>query len=170
MTDDLATEFVNTAHANLARVREMLDANPELLHATANQGETELLLERGAPLDVCTAAMLGRRDDVARFLEADPAQANAKGAHGIPLMFHVALGGDVSIAEMVVARGGGEGKDGALHGAVARGQTAMVRWLLDNGVQDVNRLNFQQKTPLAAAVERGHEEIAALLRARGAHE
>jgi ankyrin repeat protein len=184
MTDDLATEFVNTAHANLARVREMLDANPELLHATANQGETallaaahvgnravaEFLLERGAPLDVCTAAMLGRRDDVARFLEADPAQANAKGAHGIPLMFHVALGGDVSIAEMVVARGGGEGKDGALHGAVARGQTAMVRWLLDNGVQDVNRLNFQQKTPLAAAVERGHEEIAALLRARGAHE
>jgi ankyrin repeat protein len=179
----LATEFVNNAHGNLARVKELLAEHPELLMVTANMGETailaaahvgtravaEFLLEQGAPLDVCTAAMLGRREDVASFLE-DPEQARAKGAHGIPLMFHVALGGDVEIAELVVAHGGGEGVDSALHGAVAYGHRPMVEWLLAHGAQDVNALNWQKKTPLKVAVEKGDEAIASLLRERGGHE
>jgi ankyrin repeat protein len=46
----------------------------------------------------------------------------------------------------------------------------MARWLLDHGVRDVNIPNFQQKTPLRVAIERGDEPMAALLRARGGHE
>jgi len=179
---EIVTEFVNSAHGNLARVREMLDARPELLNELSPLGESALaaaahvgnreiagfLLERGAPIDVCTAAMLADRARVAAFLE-DPGQARATGAHGISLMFHVALGGDVEIAEMVRARGG-EVPDAALHGAVARGHLAMAEWLLDHGVANVDQPNFQQKTPLAVALERGHSEIADLLRRHGAHE
>jgi ankyrin repeat protein len=179
---EIVTEFVNNAHGNLARVRELLAARPELLNERSALGESALaaaahvgnreiarfLLAAGAPLDVCTAAMLADRAQVAAFLE-DPKQATAKGAHGIPLMFHVALGGDVEIAEMVRARGG-EVTDQALHGAVAYGHLAMVEWLLAHGVQDVNRPNFQQKTPLSVALERGHAEVADLLRQHGGQE
>jgi uncharacterized protein len=179
---EIVTEFVNSAHGNLPRVRELLAARPELLNELSTLGESALaaaahvgnreiarfLLAAGAPLDICTAAMLADRAQVAAFLE-DPAQASAKGAHGIPLMFHVALGGDVEIAEMVSARGG-EVADQALHGAVAYGHLAMVEWLLAHGVQDVNRPNFQQKTPLAVALERGHAEVADLLRRHGGRE
>lgn len=181
---ELASEFVNNAHGNLDRVKELLEADPELLGAKANMGETaiaaaahvgnrpiaEYLISKGAPLDVCTAAMLGRRDDVARMIGADPAKAKAKGAHGIPLMFHVALGGDVSIAELVVAHGGGDGMDSALHGAVAYGHRAMVEWLLAHGVKDVNAQNWQKKTPLKVAAERGDAAIVELLKARGGTE
>jgi ankyrin repeat protein len=179
---EIVTDFVNNAHGNLARVKELLAAHPELLNERSALGESALaaaahvgnrevatfLLAAGAPLDVCTAAMLGDRAGVATFLE-DPTQASAKGAHGIPLMFHVALGGDVQIAEMVRARGG-EVPDQALHGAVAGGHLPMVEWLLAHGVQDVNRPNFQQKTPLAVALERGHARIAEVLREHGGRE
>ena len=179
---EIVTAFVNNAHGNLARVKELLESRPELLNERSALGESALaaaahvgnreiarfLLDAGAPLDVCTAAMLADRERVAAFLE-DPAQAKAQGAHGIPLMFHVALGGDVEIAEMVRARGG-EVTDQALHGAVAYGHLAMVEWLLAHGVQDVNRPNFQQKTPLAVALERGHGAVAEVLRRRGGRE
>ena len=179
---ELVTEFVNNAHGNLARVRELLAAHPELLNERSALGESALaaaahvgnreiarfLLDAGAPLDVCTAAMLADRERVAAFLE-DPAQASAVGAHGIPLMFHVALGGDVEMAEQVLARGGTV-TDQALHAAVAYGHLAMAEWLLGHGVEDVNRPNFQQKTPLAVAVERGHGEVAELLRRHGGRE
>jgi ankyrin repeat protein len=181
---ELVVELVNNSHGNLARVKEILTEHPDLLNerspldesplaAAAHVGNrpiAEYLLGLGAPLDICTAAMLADRARVASFLERDPTQAAAKGAHGIPLLFHAALGGDVEVAELIVARGGGEGVDQALHAAVAYGHLAMVEWLLAHGVEDVNRLNFQQKTPLAVAVERGHGQIADLLRARGAHE
>ena len=94
------------------------------------------------------------------------ANATVKGAHGIPLMFHVALGGDVRIAEMVIEAGGGEGLQGALHGAVMRNRVEMARWLLEHGAS-VDQKNFQGKTPLQVAEDDGFEEMAALLREHG---
>jgi ankyrin repeat protein len=43
----------------------------------------------------------------------------------------------------------------------------MVEWLLANGVQNINALNFEGKTPLKVALEKGHDDIGDLLRARG---
>src|SRR3989442_1303082 len=91
---EVVTEFVNNAHGNLARVRELLAARPELLNERSALGESALaaaahvgnreiarfLIDAGAPLDICTAAMLADREKVASFLE-DPAQARAQGAH-----------------------------------------------------------------------------------------
>ena len=183
MATELTDEFVLAAHFNLERVRELLAANPELIHAE-RAGETalaaaahvgqraiaELLLNAGAPLDICCAAMLGRREAVASFLARDSKLALTKGAHGISLLFHVALGGDTVIADLVVAAGGGEEPDGAVHGAVAKGHPAMVEWLFSHGASDANVPNFQGKTPLRVATELGHAEIATALRARGGHE
>src|SRR3990170_258799 len=89
LTEDLIEAFIVAAHGNLPRVREMLILRPGLLNArhywsktdsetpiqaaaqTGSVPVVEYLLERGAPLDICTAAMLGRKDDVQRTLDED---------------------------------------------------------------------------------------------------
>ena len=177
-------QFVIAAHGNVARVRELLAAQPALLNeryekfdetaleAAAHMGNrpsAEALLAAGAPTTICAAAMLGRTEEVAAFLRADPTLAGAKGAHGIPVLFHAALSGKVEIAELLVAHGGGEGVGSALHGAVKPGHLAMARWLLDRGA-DPNAPNFEGKTPLRVTLDEGHAEVAELVRGRGGHE
>jgi hypothetical protein len=89
----------------------MLDAEPRLIRATwdwgggdfetglggaAHMGRRDiagLLLERGAPLDLFAAAMLGELGVVRGALEARPAQARVPGPHGIPLLAHAKAGG-----------------------------------------------------------------------------
>ena len=175
-------EIVLVSHYNLARVKEILAAEPGLLNVmyepwvetplgaashVGNRPIAEYLLGMGAPLTITTAAMLGRKADVAALLAADPAQAHATGAHGISLLFHTAFSGDVSIAEMLVAAGGSTGSAGdALHAAVSQGRSDMVRWLLDRGASP-NELDYQGKTPLAVALEQGLAEIAGMLRTAG---
>ena len=111
--------------------------------------------------------MLGMIEQVAGFVRDDPSLASARGAHGIPLLAHVAMSGRTDIADLLVAHGGGEGVDRALHGAVAFGHTTMTEWLLARGA-DVDVRNYEGKTPLRVAVDRGHDEVADLLRRRGA--
>jgi ankyrin repeat protein len=97
-TQELIDELVGSAHGNLARVQEILAEHPQLVNASARWGETPIeaaaqmgredivafLLERGAPLDICTAAMLGRVQDLRQALRADPGELEARGAQGIP--------------------------------------------------------------------------------------
>ena len=71
---------------------------------------------------------------------------------------------------MMVEQGAAADADEALHGAVRQGDAAMVRFLLDNGVENLELENFAEKTPLAVAIERGDEAIVELLRERGARE
>src|SRR5690606_33725007 len=87
------------------------------LQAAAHVGSravAEYLLEQGATLDICTAAMLGWRDEVERFLQHDPAAINRHGAHGIPLLTHAALSGDVALVESLYRRGATTGATLAL--------------------------------------------------------
>jgi ankyrin repeat protein len=178
--------FVTAAHFSLDKVKQILAEQPDLLNvaylwqegdaetaiqAAAHMGSVEIaeyLLEHGAPLEIYTAAMLGRVDGVRLMLADDPANAKRRGAHSIPLMTHVALGGNLEIAELVLSSGGNEGISFALHGAIARCDTDMVRWLLDHGATDLDVRNYQDKTPLEVAVENDCDEIAVLLRERGA--
>src|SRR5512137_2486603 len=98
LTEEQIGDFIVAAHGNLPRVREMLMAHPGLLNvrhywtdtdsetaiqAAAQTGSVpvvEYLLERGAPLGICTAAMLGRTEDVQRMLDEDPGLIEARGA------------------------------------------------------------------------------------------
>jgi ankyrin repeat protein len=185
---DTVKDFVTAAHFNFDKVKEMLAADPDLLEAAypwqENDPETaimaaahmgnvpiaEFLLEQGAPLAIYTAAMLGRKDDVAHLLVQDAANAKQGGAHGIPLMSHVALSGDTDIADMVFAAGGTEGISFALHAAINKGHLNMVKWLIEHGATDFSVKNWQDKTPLQVAVENNFDDIAALLREHGATE
>ena len=182
ISPDLVEEFVIAAHSDLPRVQELYEQEPGLLNipwarfdetalgAASHMGDrpiAEYLLDKGAPMTVCTAAMLGMTERVQEYLDADPSLANARGAHGIPIMFHAAMSGNTDVTELLLAHGGGEGMSDALHGAINYGHKDMVVWLLAHGADDVNVLNFEDKTPLAVAMEKGYGEIAELLRQHG---
>jgi len=189
LPEELVREFVIASHSDLDKVKAMLAATPALLNAkyawgpndfedglgaashVGNRPLAEFFLSQGVPLNICTAAMLGRLEDVSVFLRLDPSLANAHGAHGIPVMFFAAMGGSTIIAAMLQGSGCTEGFAFALHGAINFGQKDMVRWLIDHGAKDdLQVLNYQQKTPLTKAIEQGQTEIADMLRQAGAVE
>ncbi len=94
-------EFVIAGHGNLDKVKQMLAENPQLLNASYqwndNDRETAIqaaaqvgnaqvaryLIDKGAPLEICTAATLGQRDEVERRLKDDPGNAVAKSNYEI---------------------------------------------------------------------------------------
>ncbi|MGQ0548397.1 MAG: ankyrin repeat domain-containing protein [Armatimonadota bacterium] len=185
---ELVRDFVIAGHGDLEKVKAMLAAHPDLLNAAyewkvddhesasqaaahvGNAAVAEYLLSRGAPLDICTAVMLGRRNDVERLLGADPAAIHTTGAHGIPLLAHAALSGDVAMLETLFRRGARAGVSYALQSAIVMGHEPVARWLLENARPDLTWKNFQGKTALAVALERGFEPLARLLREHGATE
>jgi len=179
-------EFVIAGHGNLEKVKKMLAENPKLLNASYrwNENDTEtavqaaaqvgsanvaqFLLKQGAPLEICTAAMLGMQDEVDHRLTEDPRNTNATGAHGIPLLPHAVWSEDPRLVQLVFERGAKSGATLALHNAVSRGNYGIVEWLLDNAGPDVQAKNFQEKTPLTVASERNNDSIVALLKKHGA--
>ena len=186
-SQDVIDEFVGVSHGNLTRVKELLGQYPVLVNAVATWGETpiqaaaqtgqkeiaKILLGAGAPLDICTAAMLGMKEQVKSMLHANSSLVLAIGAHEIPVMYYPILHNHIDIAELLLSYGGdinaGERKVTALHGAVMFGQKATVLWLLEHGAQ-VNLTDFEGKTPLKRALERQQEDTAELLRRHGAIE
>jgi ankyrin repeat protein len=181
-------EFVVAAHFDLEKVKLKLDERPDLLEVAYAWSETdqetaimaaahvgnvpiaEFLLAHRAPLAIYTAAMLGRRAAVTEMLDKDPALISARGSHGIPLLAHAALSGDVELVQMLVARGAKEGASFALHNAVSRGHEALARWLLENTRPDLAWKNFEGKTALAVALGQGNASMAELMREHGATE
>jgi hypothetical protein len=111
LAQDQVQRFVQVAHSDLDATRQMLDSTPRLIRATwdwgggdfetalggaAHMGRRDiatLLLDRGAPLDLFAAAMLGELAIVRAALEARPALARVPGPHGIPLVAHAKAGG-----------------------------------------------------------------------------
>jgi ankyrin repeat protein len=188
LSTDLIREFVTASHFDLAKVKTMLSEYPALLTTQYEWAENdfedglaaashigsravaEFLLSQGAPLTICAAAMLGSVDDLKKFLESDPALANARGAHGIPVMFHAALSGSAALAELLRAHGCSEGYSFALHGAINYGHRDMVAWLLENGATQLDVKDYQGKTPLQRAAETNQQDIVDLLKQHGAAE
>jgi ankyrin repeat protein len=188
MTTDTSQEivdaYVGAAHGDFDTVKQLLTEHPDILNRTATWGELALgaaaqtgqaeiaehLLALGAPLDICTAAMLGRATDVAAMLPREPLGANATGAHGIPLLYHAVITGQTAIAATLLAQGadvnGGRGGSPALHGAVMFNRAVQAEWLLHHGA-DPNILNYDNKTPLTVAMEMKREEVAEVLRTHG---
>ena len=111
LSSELVQEFVRTAHGGFDEIRAFLEDEPQLVNAAWDWGagdwETglgaaahmgrrdiaELLLDRGARLDVFAAAMLGQVGIVRAIIDAFPAKRDAKGPHGIPLIEHARQGG-----------------------------------------------------------------------------
>jgi uncharacterized protein len=183
LTQETIDQFVVASHHDLPKVQHDLARLPGLLNESASWMETpiqaashvgnrpiaEFLLGQGAPLDICAAAMLGMKDEVAAFLDDNRDLINATGAHEIPLMFHAAIGGNQALVEMLIARGAdvnagaGYEKNTALHGAAGFGFPDLVRYLLNQGA-DFTAKDHEGRTPLDVAEQTGHQDIAALLR------
>jgi len=181
-------EFVIASHGDFEKVKQMLSQHPELLTAAHKWNENDLetpiqaaaqvgniaiaeyFLGKGAPLEICTAVMLGRKDDVERILAEDPGQIQATGAHGIPLLTHAALSGNLELVQFLFQSGARTGVSPALNSAVGRGDYDIVSWLLENGKPDTSWKNFQGKTALTVATEREDRRIVALLKKHGAKE
>lgn len=176
--------FVIAGHSNLEKVQSLLSETPELLNMahpwqpgdteTAIQGAAhvgnravaEYLLEQGAPLEIWTALMLGRSQEIRSMLAQNPELAHCKSAHGIPMLPHAALSGKIELLELLAQHKALEGQDLALSMAVSKGYTPIVRWLLEHTQPDPKWKNFQGKTVLEQAQEAGNEEIIQLLEKR----
>ncbi len=108
--------FVGVAHRDLDQVRAMLDKQPTLLNASWDwtggdwesamgaAGHTggveiaELLLERGARIELHAAAMLGWLDVVKAAVAAQPGAQNILGPHASPMWSHARTGEDRAAA------------------------------------------------------------------------
>lgn len=179
-------EFVIAGHGNLSRVKAMLAEEPALLNAAhewkpgdtesaiqgaahvGNAAIAEYLLSRGAPLELPTAATLGRYEDIKRMLVGNPALIKTTGAHGIPLLAHVVFSGDPALVAVLFERGATEGQSMALAQAAGAGHTAVVKWLLEFADPDLAWTNMQGKTALDVALARNDIKTADLLRSYGA--
>lgn len=182
--------FVRAGHNHLARVKEMVAQDRNFVIASWDWGggdwETALggashsgnreiaryLLSQGARIDSFCAAMLGERDVMLALLKANPLIATTKGPHGYTLLYHVAIGADVVIAEALKPLLEPNAKDfnQALSAAARDGHLEMTKWLLENGVTDPNVPDGFNKTALMFAVEKKFPEIEELLRSHRAHD
>lgn len=109
---EIVNEFVAVSHGDLNRVQQLLAQEPGLVNACRDWGggdwETglgaaahcgqkaiaELLLSRGARIDIFAAAMLGKLEIVKAILTDNPSAINQQGPHGIPLLNHALAGGE----------------------------------------------------------------------------
>jgi ankyrin repeat protein len=178
-------EFVIAAHGSvqgdLDNVKQLLAEHPEFLNqgyewdptdietalqAAAHMGQStiaEYLLSQGAPLDICTAAMLGRSDAVHQFLAQDPAQINAVGAHTIPLLTHAVWSDNISLVQRIWEQGARAGASEALSNIVSEKRFKMAIWLLKHCDPDLNWKNFQGKTVIEVAQDMGESQMISLL-------
>lgn len=180
LSQETINEFVVASHFDLPKVKELLAHHPDLLNENAEWIETpiqaaahvnnrdiiEYLLEQGAPLDICTAAVLGRLDDLRALLAEAPELKDAHGSHNLHVLFYAALGDSIPVAEALVEAGAqvnAEGSQAALIGAVLGGSPTMVRWLLDRDA-DPYATDFNGRTALEVAEDEKQEEIAEMLR------
>ncbi|MBM3814081.1 MAG: ankyrin repeat domain-containing protein [Acidimicrobiia bacterium] len=115
MEPNLVKEFVSAAHAKLERTEEMLKQQPSLLNATwdwgggdfetglggashmGNREIAQLLIGKGARMDIFAAAMLGRLEIVHGMCEAFPGIHTSLGPHGITLLTHARKGGEPAL-------------------------------------------------------------------------
>lgn len=179
---DPLRQFIIDAHFNLAGVQDTLELHPDWLDVEYDWGEgngtetplgaaahvgnaaiARYLLNEGAAITPAAAAMLGDRAALDALIDLDPANANADGAHGIPLLAHAVFSGSADLLDHLVSRGMRlDGVSSALLNAVSAGQVETARWALAHGA-DPTAKNYQGLTAAEIARESGHPELIALL-------
>jgi ankyrin repeat protein len=155
--------FEAAAIGQTARVRELISTNPALLDAYApdgfhplglaaffgNEATVEALLQAGANVNqqsreamkvsALHSSTAARRPDIVEMLLAAGANPHLRAEGGITVFHEAGATGQLDVAEMLLKRGG-----------------------------DINAVDGSGKTPLAHAIERKMDAMAAWLRAHGA--
>jgi ankyrin repeat protein len=173
---------------DLTSVKSLLDADPSLASAKNDSGVSavlmsiytgrreirDLLLARGASLELHDAAAAGNLDRVKHFVEKNPALSNSCSPDGFPVFALACFFGHLDTARYLAEKGAdihapatnGTGYN-ALTAAVTAGHTEIVKWLLKRGL-DANYRYGPGYSPLLTAAANGHLEIVKLLLAHGA--
>lgn len=185
---DTVLAYIRAGHGELEKLKAMTAANRRLVFAAWDWGggdwETALggashighrdcarfLLSQGARIDAFCAAMLGQREVLRALVEANPMVAKSSGPHGYRLLYHVAISGDVEMAEFLRPALPSDAKDynQALSAAVRDGHRPMTRWLCEHGTVDLNQTDALGRTPLEIAKMKGFTDVADELERRGA--
>jgi ankyrin repeat protein len=157
--------FEASATGRLERVRNILDQQPDLISAYSNDGWTALHLAAFFKQPQLVALLIERGSEIA-------ARSRNQMAN-LPLNAAVASG-SYEAASILIEHGADVNSRGSsasvpLHSAAANGDLRLIELLVLHGA-DVNAKMDSGVTPLALAVERNHEEAAALLRSKGAAE
>ena len=173
---------------DVSKVRQMLDEHPALLQARDESGLgaytvarysrqseiAQLLLDKGAALDIFAACMAGVQTRVVELLAVDRGLVNAYSHDGWTPLHLAAFFGQPGIAEVLLANGAdvharstNEMKNTPLHAAVAGRNVDAVGTLLVHGA-NVNAQQHGGWTPLHGAAQSGDSELVSLLIAMGA--
>lgn len=173
---------------NAAAVEAILDADPRMASATDESGLpaltvavyhrqpsiVTLLEDRGAKMDIFSAAMAGRLQQLREAVEAQPDRVNSVSADGWTPLHLAAFFGCKECVELLLKAGAGvnERSQNAmqnmpLHAASARRHAEVARLLLEGGAW-VNARQHGGWTALHAAAQSGDDALAELLIAAGA--
>ena len=182
-------EFIDAAtHGDVAKVKEMLQADPSLAQSRDASGVSvvlkatyygkrdvvEVLLASGVELNIFEAAATGQTDRVRTLIEDDPALVNSYAPDGFaPLSLAVFFGHSETVDALIAA--GAEVsapsretmKLTPLASALSAGHNQIARTLLEHGAH-VNAKGDNDVTPLHTAAARGNIEAATLLLDHGA--
>lgn len=173
---------------DLARVNELLEADPALAGSRNENGVSaillatyygrdkiaEALLERDVALDIFEASAVGRAERVAEILNARPELVNEYADDGFTPLGLASFFCRGTVARLLIERGADVNaasnntqRVAPLHSAVSRRQTTIAEALLAHGANASAR---QQAgvTPLHQAAHNGHAEMVKLLLAHGA--
>ncbi len=146
---------------DLAKVKEFLEKNPELLNAKDVQDSTPLLI----------AAYSGQKE-VVGFLIKKGADLNSSNSYKYTALHYSILRRHIEVAEMLIGAGADLNIPNVwgytpLHTCAGRNFLKEAGFLIKNKI-GVNTKNEIGETPLFAAVKSGHKEMILLLIKNGA--
>jgi ankyrin repeat protein len=173
------------------RLKALLEERPDLVNARNEAGDSlllaaaysgrkdlfELLLEKGAGVNVFEASALGLSDRVGEFLGAEPSLANSYSHDGWTPLHLASFFGRKDVASVLLAHGADVNarsrstrfakENTPLHAAAANRQVALAELLLAHGA-DVNARDGSGYTPLALAASGKNDLLVVILLEKGA--
>jgi uncharacterized protein len=171
-----------------ARVRRIVESDGGLVNARNAQGQSavlmacymgrqeirDLLVEKGANLELHEAAAAGKLPRVKNWVDGKTELARSYSPDGFPVMALAAAFGHEDVVRYLCGKGAeinavatnGTGYT-ALTGAVAGSHASIVKWLAENGA-DVNYRYAKGHSPLLEAAANGKLEIVKTLLTHGA--
>ena len=183
--------FMAVAIGDRDRLGALLDAHPHLVNARNPDGDSlllsaaysgrkelfELLIEKGAGVNVFEASALGLSDRVGEFLGAEPSLANSYSHDGWTPLHLASFFGRKEVASVLLAHGADVNarsrstrfakENTPLHAAAANRQVALAELLLAHGA-DVNARDGSGYTPLALAASGKNDLLVVILLEKGA--